>query len=372
MTSILLVLLLSACFVGCQFHSMLDVDSSQNSEESKSQINGDALLGPGTNETDSESESIVQPPDTHTYYSLLTGLPTTKQLSQARPIAVCVGNTAASLPQYGLSSADILIEAPVEGGSTRLMAVTENYASVNCYGSVRSTRDYLQILARGFDAMSIYAGTSDIDEKTGYDVGDSLDYIAQNLTTTFYRDAQRKSPHNLMTSGGLLSLAIDDCGYRTVTTGDTLPYQIATDASKTATACHLPAVRIELPFSSLQNTVFNYDTAKKVYLRSQNGSEHIDAGNLTQLQYRNLILVFCDSVTKPNASGNTTLTMSLNEGGTAYYISGGKATEIKWSRASEASSLTFTDIAGKPLVISAGKTYIGLLKSATLESIVIE
>ena len=58
----------------------------------------------------------------------------------ARPVAVTVNNLEASLPQYGISGADIIMEFPVEGGITRLMALYGNYGSVPEVCSVRSCR----------------------------------------------------------------------------------------------------------------------------------------------------------------------------------------------------------------------------------------
>ena len=371
-------LLLSACFVACQFNPMLEIDKSSSAlDDSQQKTNsetlpeGNPLLNPTVHPT-LEFSTTEEPLENERYYSALTGMETTPALAVARPLAICVGNTAKSLPQYGLSFADILVEAPVEGGSTRLMAIVENYRAVSCFGSVRSTRDYLQVLSSSFDAISAFAGKTDTSEKPTYHSGDSLDYIAQNLTNTFYRDTGRAAPHNLMTSGDLLSFSIDDCGYRTTSTQPSLPYRISINQSASVTAREQSAQIVDLPFSSLQKSRFIYDPAKNLYYRYQNGAAHIDALTNAQLSYSNLIVIFCDSVVNTNASGESILTMSLSGQGTGYFMSGGSATEISWRRSSDGTSLLFLDRSGRTLTVPAGRSYIALMKKSTIESIVIE
>ncbi len=53
--------------------------------------------------------------------SYLTGQWTDVAQAKRRPIAVMIPNNAPALPQYGLSRAGIIYEAPVEGRITRLM-----------------------------------------------------------------------------------------------------------------------------------------------------------------------------------------------------------------------------------------------------------
>lgn len=110
-----LVLIISVIFGGCAFNS---------EEETTSRT---------TTETTTTQE--VKP----VYYNRLTGK---SGLSEAavgkRPVAVMINNIKASLPQYGISKADILFEVLVEGGITRLMALYGDYTKVPKVCSVRS------------------------------------------------------------------------------------------------------------------------------------------------------------------------------------------------------------------------------------------
>ena len=62
--------------------------------------------------------------------SYLTGQWMDEEKARRRPIAVMIPNNAPALPQYGLSKAGIIYEAPVEGRITRLMAMFEDYDEV--------------------------------------------------------------------------------------------------------------------------------------------------------------------------------------------------------------------------------------------------
>lgn len=72
--------------------------------------------------------------------------------TNSRPVAVMVNNIANSQrqnarPQRGIGSADLLIEAKVEGGITRLCAVFSDADSIPEVGPLRSGRDqFLQLL----------------------------------------------------------------------------------------------------------------------------------------------------------------------------------------------------------------------------------
>ena len=73
--------------------------------------------------------------------SYLTGEWKDEAVVQRRNMAVMINNLQASLPQYGISAASIIYEAPVEGRITRLMGLFEDYDDLDHIGSVRSARD---------------------------------------------------------------------------------------------------------------------------------------------------------------------------------------------------------------------------------------
>jgi hypothetical protein len=124
----------------------------------------------------------------------------------ARPaLAVKVDNLSVARPQYGLSTADIVVEEPVEGGITRFIAIYQ------CHGAsriepMRSGRIVdPQILQQfGPHPLLAYAGAigaaiSAIQSSSLIDVG-----IYRSPVSAFRRDPSRMAPHNLVTSTAAL------------------------------------------------------------------------------------------------------------------------------------------------------------------------
>ena len=117
-----------------------------------------------------------------------------------RPYAVMIDNNPRAQPQSGISEADYVWEALVEGGITRLMAIFKNGVTKEI-GPVRSARPYYLDWAREYDAVYAHVGGSDEalqmlrSGKTGLDDADQFRY-----GSSFWRDNSRRAPHNVYTS----------------------------------------------------------------------------------------------------------------------------------------------------------------------------
>ena len=85
--------------------------------------------------------------------SFLTGEWKDEAVVNRRPIAVMIPNNTPAMPQYGISKASIIYEAPVEGRITRLMVVLEDFDDLDRIGPVRSSRDYFVYQAMGYQAI---------------------------------------------------------------------------------------------------------------------------------------------------------------------------------------------------------------------------
>ena len=117
--------------------------------------------------------------------SYLTGEWTSEESAARRPIAVMIPNNAPAMPQYGLSQAGIIYEAPVEGRITRLMAVFEKFDDLDRIGPVRSCRDYFLYVAMGYEAIYCNWGLAKpyveelINRENYYNVSAAVDGIRQ-------------------------------------------------------------------------------------------------------------------------------------------------------------------------------------------------
>ena len=344
--TMVLAILVTVSFTGCQLTSLLPGTTGPNTTVPTEPLGGDL-----------PDQSIVVP----TFLHPLTGLEATEVLSKARPISICIGNTAYALPQYGISNADILVEIPVEGGITRLMMITNDYSNIDKIGSVRSTRPGLAAIANSFDSIQLYAGTSDEGESSLLPY-DTMDYIMQNLPTVYYRETEINAPNNLMTNGSLISDGIQSFGYRTeISEAFALPYNFVDFGTVVAPVDGF-ASYIQMNYSSSHTIEFLYDSNTKTYAREQFGEQQIDGNNGNSLDFENVFILFSNTVTHETANG-TTIDLHLENGGEGVWCSEGMQQSIFWN-INEDGNVQFFDSNGSILTVNRGTSYIGFMKAS--------
>lgn len=324
---------------------------------------GEESPPPETNgEGDSTETLAPADPPPPTYYNRYTGLACDEAQSSCRPISVCLGNFDQKR-QEGLSFADILIEAPVDGDKTRLWAICTNPTSVTKLSAVASVRDYMMPISRAFGAISAYNGTTDTAGvgATVY-AGDCLDYVHHNLVGSFTAN----DDGSLSTTGNALWQAATNKGY-SLGVGTAVPPYRFPEIGSTYIPGGNHVKSIHFGFSQANTVTFSYDSEKNVYLRTQSGIPHADLLTGEQLAYTNVILLF-HNVSYYHSSEGTTFTLDSASGGDGYAYTGGGVSSVRWSFA-EDGSLTITYEDGNPITLNRGKTYLGMLRvtdSATL------
>lgn len=334
---------------GCAFRSLLP-SPDKPSDTGPTVIPDHTDMNSPPKDTDTE-----ETPTLPSYYDPLTGLGSEVDLSASRPVSFCFG---ASSPTFGLSDAKILIEAPIEGDSTRLAAITNTYASLSQIGGIQTTRPYLSGLASLFSAVPVHAGSVG-----GTFTLPGIDYTDGRMGTVFYRNPAYAA-NDIFTSGTRLVGAMesfDKCG-------GSLPFTLV-PYGEAAMVEGVGAKSVILPFSEKQITQFVYDSTRGEYLRRQNSLPHVDESNGEQLAFTNLILLVCESSIYNKVSG-TELDLNIAGGGSGYYITNGKAACISWSRTDDG-RLLFLDERGSEIACNRGKTYIGLIDITNAGSVMI-
>lgn len=286
----------------------------------------------------------------------LTGEETDTDISGNRPCAFMINNIRIAQPQLGISKADIIWEAPVEGGITRMMAVFQDVSDVETIGSLRSSRHYYLDLAKAYDAIYIHAGGSeraysDIDTRGV----SSIDGV-RGSAPIFYRDEYRRSAmgyeHSLCTTGQLVTDYLPDCGYDlTHDSGYSVNMKFTEDGAPSAGSA---ASDITVDFGSGKTTSFSYDASDKSYYASQYDAAYTDGNDDTQVSVKNVVVIQT-SVWTMDDYGR--LDMVLTGTGSGYFMSGGKYEEITWSRADDDSQFEFTYADGSEVEYTVGQTY---------------
>ena len=285
-----------------------------------------------------------------------------------RPISMMINNIKVATPQIGVSEADLLFEMEVEAGITRMMAMFADVRAIPEIGSIRSARhDYID-LSGGFDAILVHMGGSYLAVEQ-FQRQKTEHFDGQVHFSAFWRDnewrTQRGYEHSVRTTGDNLEAGIKSIGLRTEVKEEySKPFVFKEDLA-TAPSGDMAADYVKIPFSSYVTTEMNYDSENQLYLKSQFGSPHLDIATGEALSFTN-VLILQTTVGK--------LDHKLSEidlsSGKGYYVSGGKAEEITWSKGSTNDMFKFSNKDGGELVLNRGKSYIAIV--STRQKIVFE
>lgn len=314
-------------------------------------------------EQSNEAQDEVVEEAMPTNQNLLTGL---ADLSEGaigkRPVAVMVNNVNKSLPQYGISQADIIFEMHVEGDLTRLMALYADYTKVPKVCAIRSCRYYYPAVSEGFDAVYVHWGM-DESMRNYVESIDSTRYDAmRNGCGLFGRDQNRidsgySLEHTAYFDGTLLPEVMNSQGERT---------ELLDNKKKTAFLFNgmdeqiKPSGKecssVNLDFGAATAT-FTYDEASNTYLKQINGKAQMDSVAGTQLAFSN-VFVLETSISVRTDYGHKQIDWQGGTNSVGYYVSNGAVQKISWSKASEKDYLKFFTENGQELSINRGKSYI--------------
>lgn len=307
----------------------------------------------------SEQEITTNQPEPEKTVNFLTGFEGNYNPG-ARPVAVTVNNLEASLPQYGIGGADIIMEFPVEGGITRLMALYSDYKSMPDICSVRSCRYYFPVFACGFDAVYFCFGSNEaLANPTLERLGiDYIDGNTQSDSLVFERDSERlesySSEHTVYLKGRNMEQIFEK--YEFSVERDKAMGKTAFDFADERLSFTLPCTEVTAEFSSSYYSDFYYNAEIGEYLKSHNGQAHADQKSGEQLSFTNVLLLEAET-THYNGTGLIEFDW---HGGHGFYATMGTVREIMWQKQSENELLRFFDTEGNPLELNRGKSYIGV------------
>jgi hypothetical protein len=287
-----------------------------------------------------------------------------------QPLAVMVDDHPDARPQTGLSLADIVYQAPAEGGVPRYMLVYQtNDASK--VGPVRSARLYFVSWAAEWRAAYAHVGGApdalrklrQIDRKV---VWNQDEYV---WGTYFYRSRDRFPPHNAYTSTSRLrTLAKKMHGAEPMTT---TPWTFVADDATVAK----PAGRLVVPY--LYNRVtYRYDAKTNRYLRGVTGqANQRDALNGRQIAPANVIVLYVPQRLLPNMPGESSneekgrLDLRLIGSGKALVLRNGELVQARWSKSSFSAQTHLTYASGchkgEPVPLVQGQIFIQVISTTT-------
>lgn len=325
-------------------------------------------------ETEEPAEEVVEEETREGMYrSELTNEWIDESLQNQRPVAIMVDNEKTALLHYGLTQADIVYEmmnSTANGEITRFMAIVKDYANITQFGSIRSVRPTNFMIAPEYNAVVIHDGGP------------------------FYIDAYLKNPWVDHLSGGFARINNGKSREFTeyVTTGEVesrmasagidteyneyyqgAHWQFASESNPvdlSAASDSMDCTLVDLPFPH-NGSQLDYDAASGTYLYSEYNMKHTDPANGgKQLAFTN-VLIQCASHTKYDSNGYMQFNI-LNKTGEGYYITGGKAIPVTWSKGHDMDPTRFYDADGNEIKLNTGKTYIALVSDTRWSELVLK
>lgn len=305
--------------------------------------------------------------------SPLTGELISEELMAQRPVAVMESNNKSSLPQYSLSLADVIYEAPMEGKETRFMLVIQDWKDLEMLMPIRSCRLYFLDWARGLDAIYVHYGQAylaedDLAEDTVYNLN-GMDGDLANVT--FFRDSSRKAPQNAYATGESIQAGIEKRGYSDQHKEDfESGFKFNEDDENEINLEGADAYKVD-PGYAVGDSYFTYDEEEGLYKRFQFGGETMDGTTGEQVAVKNLILQICEcNVVEDDDKGR--LEIGTSGTGTGYYITNGTYVPITWSKEDKYAPVHYYYEDGTEVLLNQGKSFICVIEKGDADSGAIE
>jgi hypothetical protein len=277
----------------------------------------------------------------------LTGLPVTgdDEAAQKHPVMVLkMDNTAASAPQEGLSSADLVVEELVEGGMTRLAAFY--YSKIpGEVGPVRSMRASDIGIVSPVDATVVTSGAAQVTINRIEHAG--IQWFTEG-DKGFFRDSSRHAPYNLFTDlSETATLAETDKAARPA---DYLPWGDEADFPQGQ-----PASTIAASFSGGHTT--NWTFADGQY---KNENTYAGAGDEFPADTVLVLRVRVGDAGYRDPAGNPVPETQFTGKGQAMIFHDGRLVRAQWTKDALDSPLELNTPAGA-ITVPAGHTWIELV-----------
>lgn len=270
-------------------------------------------------------------------------------------VVVKVDDTTFAHPQIGLKEADIVYIEQVEGGLTRLAAVFSSTIPP-LVGPVRSARiSDIELLAQYGKVGFAFSGAQQklIPELEAANLAiASANTFGYQIYTN---DTSRVAPYAMVLKLPELIVAANE---RSITFEKSRNIGF-TFGESTIPGFTFSSVHLSWPASSYDA---EWSEKESRWMLTHNGSINLDSdGN--QLGAENILIQkvsITDSIYKDKVGGVTPFSATVGEG-SCTLLRDGRAIDCLWSRPSESEGTFITDLAGNPLSLSPGRTWVALL-----------
>ena len=292
----------------------------------------------------SEPEATPEPTPAPPAANPLTGAADADYTGK-RPVAVTLRNMTGSTPQWGIASADVLVEGVTEGTTASLMALYANPDSIAKAGPVGPARDLLLQVALPLNAVpvhidkNIYASnllnTLAYQDLDGYHIGKTAFAFDQDRQNAGYAEENCWYTTAELINSGLASYGVS-------LNGDNTPlFQFGERPA--VDPADRSGMNLTITFSPDDIDCLNYDTGTGLYaLSNGDGSPVQDADNGQQVGFTNVFVFYASSGIKDDGY---TRQYDMTAG-TGLYLHGGAWERINWTKEDATGPFAITNEAG--------------------------
>lgn len=295
-----------------------------------------------------------------------TGLPTENK--DYVPILLQIDNNRAAIPQWGIGSADIIYELPIQGREfTRLTALFVDSVP-NEAGPVRSGRVLHVDLREEWDAMWFFFGSQDVDGSSvrallsKYKVtkkGLAVNGIGNKFEKKYFpKSKYHPAPHDRSAQLKALYDYTKSLNYKF----KERPFLFTDELPSIGKAANQILVKHGKNVDTAAAYLYNAETKK--YIRYTFAGPYTDLLNPdSPIEYSNIIIQ--RTKLSFNNAANKPLFKEVVGKGAADIFIGGKYIKGAWERKSIKSRTVFFDSNGDEIKLQRGKTWITMCDTST-------
>jgi len=357
---------------------MLCSCKSDNSEDIAARPVIQPIIEDTPDEEDTSSDEVVEevlediPPAEGMVRSRITNEWVTSEQNDTRPIAIMIPNSSTA-SQYGISNASVLYECNVEGSMTRLMAIIDDWNSLEKIGNIRSCRDYYVYWSFEWDSIYIhYGGPFYINDIIGRDDTQNINCIEYS-DIAYHDETAKNSTDDAFTNPKKIKKAMEHYGYQqNYRNGyaDEQHYVFAPfNEPNTLENYGLSAIsakKIDMSRAyPVTNCYFLYNEETGLYDRYQKlsgGSDgpHIDLANDQQLSFANVIVQNTYHEVRDQKGYLAFQCHDTTRDG--WYFTNGKGIHVTWRKESDYGATRYYDEVGNEVIFNTGKTMILIME----------
>lgn len=294
----------------------------------------------------------------------LTGALVTEDVAARHVVAIMIDDQDDARPQSGLSQADVVWQAPAEGGIPRYEAWFQS-TGPRQVGPIRSSRLYFIAWAAEWKAVYVHAGGSPqalalLNSPQGRG---KVVYNADEFRWSryLYRVGFRDAPHNVYSDDKNLRKLAKAVGAKAIP-GQKPKWQFGPDAPL---EMRPQGGKIVVPYRA-NRIVYSYDRQTNTYKRSVSvEGKQLDAGAKPKVRIAPKNVVIMQVRFVPLGDKKHRLDGQVTGSGTAWIATNGKTIKGTWKKKSFSAPTRFFRADGTEVTLTVGQTFVQIVQRGT-------